>query len=84
MSQIYFCYVRDFYGRILQDGMTDNVICMLSSLDFGTLVNHGFSIEIIDLVDSSPRQYYLHCRRVSRRITQYIINYNKLPNKKRL
>ena len=86
MSQIYFCYVRDSYGRILEDGFSDSVLCVLSSLDFPSLINHGYSIEIIDFYFMSPptRSLLSRYRRISRRITQYIIAYNKLPNKKRL
>ena len=84
MSNIYFCHVRDSFGQILSDDLCSFRVCMLSSLDFETLVFHGYSVEIIDLVDSSPRSYHSYCRRLSRRTVQYIINFNKLPNCKRL
>lgn len=85
MSQNYYCYVRDSYGEILVDGFTDVVICRLNSLDFPTLINHGYSIEIIDIVDfSCCPSLHSRCRRLSRRVTDYILNFNKLPLKRRL
>lgn len=85
MSQNYYCYVRDSYGKCLEDGFTDVVVCIISSLDFPVLINHGYSIEVVDIVDFSTRPAFrARCRRISRRITEYILNYNKLPTKKRL
>ena len=85
MSKNYYCYVRDSRGKILEDGFTEVVVCHLNSLDFPVLINHGYSIEIVDIVDFSTRPAFLaRCRRISRRITEYILNYNKLPLKRRL
>lgn len=86
MSQIYFCYVRDPHCQILDDGLTDDRLCILSSLDFPSLINHGYSIEIIDFFFMTPPDHSLlsRYRRLSLRISQYIITHNKLPNKKRL
>ena len=84
MSQNYYCYVRDSFGECLQDGYSDVIICILNSLDFATLVNHGYSVEILDLVDASSREFSLYCRRLSRRTTKYILTYDKLPKRKHL
>ena len=85
MSQNYYCYVRDSFGKCLEDGFTGVVLCILNSLDFVSLINRGYSIEIVDIVDFSTRPAFrARCRRLSRRVTDYILNYNKLPLKRRI
>ena len=86
MSQSYYCYVRDSHGDCLEDVFTDSRLCLINSLDFESLINRGYSIEIIDFVSQyeTTSSYRSRCRRLSRRTTDYILSYNKLPNKKRL
>lgn len=81
MSQIYFCFVRDHFGRILKDGFGENTTCILSSLDFRTLIDFGYSIEVFDLCEPTTSEYHEWCLRTSRLTVDYIIEYNKLPKK---
>lgn len=85
MPQNYYCYVRDKFGKCLEDGYTDVVLCIINSLDFPKLIYFGYSIEIVDTLDfsmsSAMRTRY---RRLSYRITEYILSFNKLPLKRRL
>lgn len=79
MSQIYYCFVRDHFGRILKDGFGDKSACLLSSLDFRTLIDYGYSIEIFDFCEPLSCEYHERCLRRSHIVTRFVIKHNKLP-----
>lgn len=80
MSQNYYCYVRDASGTCLEDYTTDNRLCFLNSSDFPKLIDNGYSIEVFAIFDVPVNRSYLsRCLRLSHRITNFIIKYNKLP-----
>ncbi len=84
MSQIYFCCVSDSDRNFLSDSVTDSSACLLSSLDFPQLFAYGYNVTIVDIFVPLNPSHQRRVRRLSRRISDYICKFGKLPNYKRL
>ena len=80
MSKIYFCYIKEKGGQRLVDPVTHTCVCVISSLDFERLNCFGYIVEVLDVYYVGSASSMKRYRRLSRRISDYIINFGKLPN----
>ena len=84
MSKIYFCYIKVKGGQRLVDSFTNTSLCAISSLDFERLNCFGYIVEVLDVYYVGSSSAMCRYRRLSHRISDYIINFGKLPNFRRL
>lgn len=85
MAKFYYCNVqRGTENRPLSDNVTESTVCVLCDLDFPRLFSHYYHVLVLDEYFTFDRNHSLRRRRLSRRVVDHILQFDKLPFTKRL